>query len=385
MEGTRSWLSELKIRGDYGVTGNQDFASYQSIPTMKGFGYYLINGKYMQVWGTETNVNPDLHWEKSKNWNIGLDFSMFKDRFRGSFNYFNRHSEDLLGSYAVPIPPYLHANTVVNVGSMSNTGFEFDLQVTAVNLKDFSYDISLTGSTMKNRFESFSNSEFVGQDYYDECGTENPFPRNYLQRIQAGESIGNFFMYRYAGINDKGEWLVYDKDGDIIDLWMADENDKQIVGNGLPKFTMSMTHTFRYRNFDLSLFFRGAFGFDLFNIHEFYYGTRKFSGNMMLKAYGKNFEISPTSPHAVTDFFLERGDYFKLDQLTLGYTLRTPKARFLDGVRVYGAVNNVFTLTKFTGVDPSTYGVNGLTPGGRGSRVYYPSTRQFILGVQLDF
>ena len=200
-----------------------------------------------------------------------------------------------------------------------------------------------------------------------------------------GQPVGNFYMWRYAGINDAGEWMVYDKDGDIIQMALADETDRAIVGNGLPKFNLSTTHNFRYRNFDLSLFFRGAFGFDIFNVHDYYYGTRKFTGNVLKKAFGKNFAISPTASHAVTDYFLERGDYFKLDQLTLGYTFKTHNYRFIDGVRIYGTVNNVFTITKFSGVDPSTYNVNGLTPGASSTRTYYPSTRQFILGVQVDF
>jgi len=148
---------------------------------------------------------------------------------------------------------------------------------------------------------------------------------------------------------------------------------------------MSTSHNLRYKNFDLALFFRGAFGYDIFNIHDFYYGTRNFSGNVLKKAYGKNFDINPEANPVVSDYFLESGDYFKLDMVTLGYTLPTAKCRFLDRLRVYGTVKNVFTLTKFSGVDPSTYQVNGLTPGAQGSRTYYPSTRQFIVGVQLDF
>ena len=268
---------------------------------------------------------------------------------------------------------------------MSNQGFEFEFNVTPVQTRDFTYDFNIIGSTNKNKFVSFSNSEYIGESYYDEVGVEGPFLGYNLQRIEVGQPVGNFYMWRFAGINDKGEWMVYDKDNDIISIALADESDRAIVGNGLPKFNLSTTHTFRYRNFDLSLFFRGAFGFDIFNIHDYYYGTRKFNGNVLKKAYGKNFAVSPTSSHAVTDYFLERGDYFKLEQLTLGYTLRTPKARFLDGIRIYGSVNNVFTLTQFSGVDPSTYNVNGLYPGAQGSRSYYPSTRQFILGVQVDF
>ena len=350
------WLNDLKIRGDFGVTGNQDFGSYLSLNTMTGFGYYFYNGKYFQVWGPSKNVNPDLKWEKGKNWNIGVDFSMFNNRFYGSLNYFSRRQQDLLGNYKVSVPPFL-----------------------------FDYSFSVIGTVMSNKFVDFSNSKYVGQDFYNTCGTEDPYPYYNLQRIEKGKSLGNFYMWRYAGVNTDGEWLIYDEDGDIILAAQGTDEDRQVVGNGMPKFTMSTSHNFRYRNFDLALFFRGAFGFDIFNIHDFYYGTRNFTGNRLKKAYGKNFDINPSANPVVSDYFLERGDYFKLDMLTLGYTLKTPRARFLDRVRIYGTVKNVFTLTKFSGVDPSTYQVNGLTPGGQGSRTYYPSTRQFIMGVQVDF
>lgn len=385
MAGTRSWLNDLKIRGDFGVTGNQNFGSYLSINTMSGFGYYFYEGKYYQVWGPGKNVNPDLKWEKGKNWNIGLDFAMFNSRFTGSLNYFNRRQQDLLGYYKVSVPPFLHDETFVNVGTMKNTGFEFDLSFNAVQTKDFDYNFDVVGTWMSNKFVDFSNSEYIGQDYYYGAGTEDPYPFYNLQRIEKGKPIGNFYMWRYAGITTEGDWLVYDKDGDIIRASQATDEDRCVVGNGMPKFTMSTTHNFRYRNFDLALFFRGAFGFDIFNIHDFYYGTRNFTGNRLCKAYGKNFDINPSANPVVSDYFLERGDYFKLDMLTLGYTLNLPKVRFLDRVRVYGSVKNVFTITKFSGVDPSTYQVNGLWPGAQSTRTYYPSTRQFILGVQVDF
>lgn len=379
------WINDLKLRADYGVTGNQDFGSYNSLNTMTGFGYYYYNGKYFQVWGPSKNVNPDLKWEKGKNWNIGIDFSLFNNRVYGSFNYFNRKQQDLLGNYKVSVPPYLFDETFVNVGTMKNTGFEFDINVKAVTTKDFSYDFNVVGATMSNKFVDFSNSQYVGQDYYDVAGTSDPYPYFNLQRIQKGKSIGNFYMWKYAGHTTDGEWLVYDKDGDIIRASQASDADRQKVGNGMPKFTMSTSQNFRYRNFDLSLFFRGAFGYDIFNIHDFYYGTRNFTGNRSHKAYGKNFQISGTANPVVCDYFLEKGDYLKLDMMTLGYTFNPKSCRFLDRVRLYGTMKNVFTLTKFSGVDPSTYQVNGLTPGAQGSRTYFPSTRQFIVGLQVDF
>lgn len=385
MEPSHSWLNDLKIRADYGESGNQNFGSYMSLATMAGYGYSYINGRYLQGWGASKNPNPDLKWERAKNWNIGLDFAMFNNRFSGSLNYFRRRTEDLLGDYNVSVPPYMWPTAFVNVGTMENSGFEFDLNVIAVQSRDFTYSFNVIGSTMKNKFIDFSNTKYIGQDFYNMCETENPFPYYYLQRIEKGQSIGNFYMWKYYGIDHNGDWLVYNKAGEVISANRATEEDKVKVGNGLPKFTMSTTHTFRYRNFDLALFFRGAFGFDLFNIHDFYYGTRKYSGNMLKKAYGKNFKINATGTHAVTDYFLERGDYFKLDQITLGYTLNLPNVRFMNKLRIYGSVTNIFTITKFSGIDPSTYPVNGLTPGAQGSCMYYPTTRQFIVGAQIDF
>ena len=379
------WINDLKLRADYGVTGNQDFDSYLSLNTMTGFGYYYYNGKYFQVWGPSKNVNPELRWEKGKNWNIGIDFSLFNNRVYGSINYFSRRQQDLLGNYKVSVPPYLFDETYVNVGTMKNTGLEFDLNFNVVNTKDFGYNFNLVGATMRNKFVDFSNSEYVGQDFYDVSSTEDPYPFYNLQRIQKGESLGNFYMWEYAGHTTDGEWLVYDKDGDIIRASQASDEDRRVVGNGMPKFTLSSSHTFRYRNFDLTLFFRGAFFYDIFNIHDFYYGTRNFTGNRLQKAYGKNFDISSTANPVVCDYFLERGDYLKLDMVTLGYTFQPKNWRFIDRVRVYATGKNLFTLTKFSGVDPSTYQVNGLTPGAQGSRTYFPSTRQFIVGLQVDF
>ncbi len=209
------WINELKIRGDYGETGNQDFGNYMSLNTMSGFGYYYYQGKYYQVWGPGKNVNPDLHWEKAKNWNVGVDFALFNNKLSGSINYYTRNQHDLLGDYDVSVPPFLFSSTFVNVGTMRNSGLEFDLRWNAVTNRDFTYSIDFVGATMDNKFVNFSNSEYVGQDYYDMVGTEDPYPFHNLQRIEQGKRLGNFYMYRYAGIDENGNWAIYDKDGNI--------------------------------------------------------------------------------------------------------------------------------------------------------------------------
>ena len=382
MQETKSWLTDLKLRADYGVTGNQNFDSYKSLNTMSGFGYYIYNGKYYQVWGPGKNVNPNLRWEKGKNWNIGLDWTLFGGKLFGSFNYYNRKQQDLLGDYKVSIPPYLFDQTFVNVGTMRNSGFEFDITWNAIKTKDFSYSLNVIGATMSNKFVSFSNNNFEGQDYYDVESPQDPYPFHTLQRIEKGRRIGSFYMLKYAGVDPQGRWIVYDKEGDKVLADNATDDDRQFLGNGLPKFTGSMTHTFRYKNIDLSLFFQTALGFDIFNIHDFYYGTKNFQGNVMDKAYSKNKIISQNP--IVCDYFLEPGDYLKLSSINLGYTLNLNK-KYVDAIRLYATASNLFTITKFSGIDPSNYQLNGLNPGATGSRTYFPSTRQFMIGMQIDF
>ena len=382
MQGCSSWLNDLKLRADFGVTGNQDFDSYMSLSTMTGYGQYYYQGKWLTVWGPSKNVNPDLRWEKGINWNVGLDFALLSNRISGSVNYFNRTQQDLLGYYNVSIPPYLFSSTFANVGTMKNSGIEFELQSTIIDSKDLSYSISLVGSTMDNRFVSFSNSEYEGQKFYYVAGTEDPFPFHYLQRIEEGERVGNFYMWKYAGLNSSGEWVVYDKNGEYKLGMDATDEDMYYVGNGLPKFTASWSNYFRYKNFDLNLFFRGAFGYDIFNIHEFYYGLPKLSSNVMKIAFTKNANI--TENPLVCNYFLEKGDYIKLDLLSLGYTFKLNN-KYVDSIRLSVTGKNLMTFTSFSGVDPSTYSVNGLTPGATGSRNYYPTTRQFLFGLQIGF
>lgn len=377
-----SWINELKLRADYGVTGNQDFESYLSLATMRGFGSYYYGGEFFTVWGASKNPNADLHWEKGHNYNVGVDFSLFKNRLSGSINYYYRKQQDLLGNYNVPVPPNLYSSTFVNVGTMKNSGIEIDLKLDIVRKKDFSYSLTLVGATNNNEFIDFSNGDFIGQDYYNVCKTEVPIPFNYLQRIQKGKRLGTFYMWKYAGLDKDGKWLVYNEKNQKISVDNAKEEDKREVGNGLPHFTGSMGHSFTYKNWRLSLFFRGAFGYDIYNVHDLYYGLKMHQGNVMKKAYAENAAINDRA--TVTDYFLEKGDYLKLDMITLGYTWNLD-TKFINQVDFYVTGKNLYTFTGFSGVDPATYQTNGLTPGATGSRTYYPSCRQVMAGIKLSF
>ena len=191
-----SWIDDLKIRYDYGLTGNQEIGNYKSLATYKAFGWYQYNGNSFHVWGPSKNVNSELRWEQGRNQNIGLDFSLFKNKISGSLNYYIRKQEDLLGSYNVPTPPNLYSTIYANVGTLRNTGFEFDITANLIKMKDFTWNMTVVGATNNNKFVSFSNDIYKGQSYYSTCEMANPNNPGYLQRIEEGQRIGNYFTYR---------------------------------------------------------------------------------------------------------------------------------------------------------------------------------------------
>ncbi|WP_291208538.1 SusC/RagA family TonB-linked outer membrane protein [Dyadobacter sp.] len=389
------WLNELKVRADYGETGNQDFGNYLSLDTYGGYGYYLYNGINYQVWGPNQNTNYDLRWEKAANFNAGLDFELFGSKVSGSLNYYIRTNRDLLGNYNVSNPPNIQGQTFANVGTMRNTGIELQLNASVIRKGDFSYDLGFTGAYNNNKFVSFSNALFKGQKYVDVVGMPAPGSPGTLQRLQEDTRIGSFYALKSAGVNEQGALLVYNKKGEVIPGNQATNDDKQFVGNGLPKFTMGLSNNFKYKKWDLSVFLRGAFDYKLFNTYAFYLGTpaTQENANVLKSAYdGSKYSklTNPATYSTLSDYFLEQGGFLKVDNVTLSYT-QPVQTKFLQSVRIYATTRNLATFTKFTGGDPDLINVNGLYPGvnknpdNNGTLDYYPSTTQLLLGVQLTF
>nr|WP_293841559.1 SusC/RagA family TonB-linked outer membrane protein [uncultured Arsenicibacter sp.] len=384
------WLNELKLRADYGVTGNQDFGNYLSLDTYSGYGYYLYNGTSYQVWGPSQNTNYNLRWEKAINFNIGLDFDILKNsRLSGSLNYYIRTNKDLLGSYAVPNPPNIQGSTFANVGTMKNSGLEIQLNAAVVAKNNFSYNITFAGATNDNKFVSFSNEAFKGQKFVDVVGMPAPGSPGNAQRLQEGTRIGSFYMLRSAGVDESGNLLVYNKAGDVIVANKASNDDKQFVGNGLPKFTAGLTNSLHYKKWDLTVFLRGTFGYKIFNTYAFYLGTpaTQQNANTLSSAYdgGKYAKLkSPATYSSLSDYFLEPGSFVKIDNINLSYT-QPVTSKFMRSVRIYASTRNLKTFTKYTGGDPDLVQVNGLYPGINSSLSYFPSTTQYLLGLQVTF
>ncbi len=384
-----SWINELKIRGDYGITGNQNFSNYNSLSTMGATGsttQTLYRGTYYVGWAPNRNPNADLRWELGKNWNVGVDFAFLNNRLSGSLTYFNRTQQDLLGNYEVSVPPNIVNTSFVNVGTMRNTGFETEINFAAIQNKDFSYNIGFIASTQNNKFISFSNDLYSGQTFYWQSSFPAPGSPGSVQRIEEGQRIGTFYTYEYAGVDDIGNWLIYGSDGEVKSITEGVDIDKVAVGNGLPKLMLSTSHNFKYKNFDLSLFFRGNFGYQVYNIHEFYWGLQSAAANLNvldLTFTKNNHIVKGMNEH--NSYFVQNADFMKLDVATLGYTLKT-NSKWIGDVRIYFTGRNMLLLTGYDGVDPDIFPVNGLEPGvPSGKKSYYPATRQYLFGLRLNF
>lgn len=390
-------IDDIKFRADFGVTGNQEFSrggedlgSYLALDTYGGYGYYSYQGVYYQVWGPSQNINYNLRWEKAENLNIGVDFELFNRRLTGSLNYYTRKNKDLLGDYDSPVPPNVQPKTYVNVGTMQNSGLEIQLEGDAYRSDRFTYTVSFAGATNNNKFVSFSNDVYQGQDFSDVAALGGMGSSGlFAQRLEEGKRIGSFYMLKSAGVDATGRLLVYNKAGEVIPANRSKGEDRQYVGNGLPKFTASLGNTFSYGNFSLSVFLRGAFGYDLYNTTAYFLGTPATPKgvNVLSSAYdGGKYSVltNPDSYSSLSDYFLEKGDFVKIDNITLGYTFKNPIEQ-VSSVRLYFTARNLYTFTEFTGGDPETVSVNGLTPGINTSIPYYPSSTQLIAGLQVKF
>ncbi|MBB3186539.1 TonB-linked SusC/RagA family outer membrane protein [Microbacter margulisiae] len=385
-----SWLNELKLRADYGITGNQDFGDYLSQNTYGGFGYYPYDGVTYQDWGPTQNANYDLHWETAINFNAGIDFEVLNSKITGSVDYFRRTNKDLLGWYSVPNPPNLVQQTYANVGSMRNSGIEVQLNAKAIQNTQFRYNISFNCATDNNVFLSFSNNLFQGQNYVDVVSMAAPGSPGTIQRLQAGKRIGSFYMLKSAGVDKNGELLVYNKNNEVVPASSATFDDRRFVGNGLPKFTANLDNHFDYKQWGLDIFLRGVFGYKIFNTNAFYMGTpaTQLGANVLTCAYNSNSKYSKLTNNAsygiLSDYFLEPGDFIKIDHVTLGYTVPI-KNKDVHSMKIYVTANNLKTFTKFTGGDPESTNINGLYPGVNSSLSYYPSTMQLMFGLIVNF
>lgn len=391
MDGAKSVVTELKPRVSYGVTGRADFSPYQAMALYGAGDAYYMDGDWVVAYGPTKNVNPDLKWEKNVVINAGVDFELWH-RFRGSVEYYNRQSKDLLYNYTAPKPPFLKDNILVNVGSTLNQGVEIVLNGEIIKKKDFTWNMGVNYSYGRTKLTKLSNDVYKASylELYNKGGVGS---NEYLFRIVEGGYVGQFYGYEYAGVNEKGDLLVnsYSKDenGEYTILGepelasKADLNWKRNIGNGAPQHFLSWNNSWRYKAWDFSMMWRGAFDYMIYNQRRYGMGLIACGADNVLRtAYTKE-EVTGAYGGVFNSYFLERGDYFKLDNITIGYNFTAKQAKYFQNLRLYVTAKNLYTITGYTGNDPSIVPSTGITPG-VDSGSAYPTATQLSLGVTLN-
>ena len=382
-EAVGSIFQSLKPRISYGVTGRSDFNAYQSIATYSGYSAYLIDGQWINGYAPSLNANPDLAWEKSKAFNIGLDFVTLNNRLRGSIEYFDRRSEDLLYNYTAPQRPFIYNTILVNVGTTKNTGLEVSLEYDVLSKSALKWTTGVNWSTGDTKLTKLSSDAYQ-MAYLDLYRKPGVGTNEYFFRVEEGGKIGQFYGYEHAGIDENGLLLVYDNDGNAKPAAQADPSWKRDIGNGAPKHFLSWSNSFRYKNWDLSTLFRGAFGYKIFNMRKYGMGLIGCgTDNVLRTAYTDDADVL-SSGGIISSYFLENGNYFKLDNVTLGYNYTPKNRQLVESLRVYVTAKNLFTLTSYKGNDPSIVTSTGITPG-VDSNSAYPQATQLSLGVTVRF
>lgn len=383
-------FDDLKLRVGYGVTGSQPKDPFLGVAMLKYGSYAFVNGNWVQTIVPASNPNPDLKWEEKKETNIGLDFVSWGGRLSGSIDYYNRDVDGLIYEYGVPTPPNLYNKTMANGGTMRNRGVEVFVTVVPVQNKDFEWSTTGTFSLNSNKLISLSGSIFKSDyDYFNTGTVEYSGQVADSHRVQVGESIGNFYGFKVVDVDSEGRWIYEDRNGELVnykDFTHAPE-DKHVIGNGLPKWYAGWNNTLRYKNFDLNVTMRGAFGFQIINGGRMNYENVKNSRfENRLKSvndlvFGKH-TLSPEVEPEFNSYYVEDGDYWKIDNITLGYSFGQV-GKYIKSLRIYGSVLNALTITGYKGIDPEV-STDGLTPG-YDTRDRYPSVRSFTFGVNVKF
>lgn len=382
-----AFIDDLKLRAGYGVTGTQNSSGFGAVALL-GYGeYFYYNNEWIRTLVPSQNPNPYLKWEEKHETNVGLDFSVLDQRVSGSVDYYVREIQDLLYDYPVPSPPNLYTTTRANVGVMRNKGLEVLVNIVPVRKGDLEWTTSFNFSTNSNELVSLSNDLYqTTNDYFTAGSTGEPI-QTYTHLVKVGESIGNFHGFKVVDVSEDGKWVYEDADGNHVnaDEFSKSFENKKVLGNGLPKYYAGWNNNVRYKNFDLAVTMRGAFGYQILNFERMYlenptieeYNRLKSSQD---KVFGK---AKLSSELEFNSYYIENGDFWKIDNVTLGYNFPKLNLKHIQSMRIYISTLNTAIITKYKGIDPEV-GRLGLDPG-NDNRDKYPTTRTYTLGFTVNF
>jgi iron complex outermembrane receptor protein len=386
MQNARSWLDNLKLRAGFGITGNQDgIGEYKSLSLMgTGVGAYYdqATNSWKQAYGITQNPNLDLKWEQTAQTNIGVDFA-FLNRFNVTIDAYLKKTSDLLYTYDVPQPPYLYDKMLANVGDLTNKGIELTVGANILNSKDLSWNVNLTLAYNKQTLDKLSNDIYQT----DAVSTGNLHGLQgmsgvYTQTLREGYAVGTFWGPKCLGIDSDGKYILQkDDESNVID---------QFLGDAQPKLTMGFAMDFAYKNIDLNIATYGMFGQKILNAQGMV-----ISSINRLPTYNvpDNWtDKGVTEDPVFSDYWIEKGDFLRIQNITLGYTLPV-KNNWVERIRIYSVVENLFTFTAYRGMDPEV-NYSGLKSPGidksigtaeYGDNYYYPRPRTVSFGINISF
>lgn len=386
------WLNNLKLRAGFGITGVIPGSSYQSLTLYNlGSSYYYENGEWKPGLEVASNPNPDLKWEKSTEFNVGLDLSVLDERLSASVDVYTKKTSDMLWWFDVPTPPNLYPQTLANVGEMRNSGIELAINATPIRTSKFEWKTTLTASHNINKLLSLSNDLYETANKHDEGGLGEPISIS-THRLEVGKAVGQYFGLKSVGVSEKGLWLIENpatgEAEEFTDNMLNNDQYRQYLGTGLPKVYLGWNNTFRYKNFDLSFQMTSQLGFKILNEPRAFYENNSIAYNRLKSVkkapYGGQYTLSSAQKQTIVSYYLERGDFLKMTNMTIGYTVPLSENKYIKGIRAYVSGDNLFCITGYDGLDPELSNSEA-TYAGIDRRDKYPVIRSFTFGVNVTF
>ena len=382
-------VSDLKLRVGYGLTGNADIPNEidQVIFAPTGPSIDAETGEEIIAWNNkqDNNANPNLQWEEVREFNIGVDFGFYKNRITGSVELYSKNTDKLVTEVAVPVPPNVAPRTFLNAGEIKNNGIELTVNGIIIDNEKLNWKSTIAAST--NKQETVS----LGDPNLDDNGLRKLFVsgrglvgnNNYTQIILPGYEIGSFFLPVFAGFSEDGKFLYETEAGGVSrDITKA---ARQYIGSAQPDVIIGWSNYFQiFDNWDASIALRGIFGHQIFNVTRMVFSNPADAPNLNVlqtALEGENAEI--TSDPAISTFYLEDGDFVKLDNISIGYNVPFKSENKIKNLRLYLNSNNLWMWTKYTGLDPEL-NFSG-TEFGRDQYDVYPRTQSITFGLNVTF
>lgn len=380
------WLDDLKLRFGFGITGNNVGSDLASKELLTSGGTFWYNGAWVKSYKVCQNANPDLRWERKFEYNLGIDFAFLSNRLYGSLDLYIRNTKDLLYWYDVPSPPYQYTSLLANAGEIMAKGLELALTGVPVKTNNWNWTSTWTMAFDNNKIVSLSDPS-KGLNYTEKSTGGvggNGLNSTTTQIIREGESIGLFYGYTVDHV-DENHCLVYkdiNGDGEIT------EADKSIIGHAQPLFTYGWNNVVRWKWIDFTIFFRGMVGNDVLNVTRWAY-TPSTEGVQANQVYKSTTQAIANGNGAYrdsqfSDYWLEDGSYLKCDNITLGFSIPLKPNKYCKKLRLYVTGQNLFTITKYSGLDPEV-NVGDINSAGIQYVSFYPRVATYLFGVNATF